>query len=185
MQKTGKSQSPHLYYPFEHVSSPDRSVSIHHPDTIRDDVRDKHDFRSLPIVDDLTDIFSGWGWSKSQESQLGANISNQGLTSLITASNSTDKLSDRDDAAQAQRTPTATTQSERTSFPGDYGLFTKVLYYNNTSTVQLFEKKALVSQSISSPTQPRKGSMLTKLWRASMPKPTIRELLRSQSILTN
>lgn len=180
MQETGNSQSPHLHPPFEHVPSPDRSVSTHYHHTIRDDVRDKHDFRSLPIVDNLTNVFSGWGWSTSQDckgrSRSGANISNQGLTRQITASKSTDKLSDRDDLSQAQRIPTAITQLEQTSFPGEYGVFTKVLYYNNTSTVQLFEKKAPVSQPILSPKQPRKKSMLTKLRHASMPKSTIREL---------
>lgn len=176
MQDTENSQSPHLHYPFEHVPSPDRSVSIHHHHTARDDVRDKQDFRNLPIVDALTNIFAGWGWSTSLESRSGAKISNKGLTRLTTDSNSMYKLSDRDDAAQTERIPAATTQSKRTSFTGEYGLFTKVLYYDNTSTVQLFEKKAPVSQSISSPTQPRKGSMLTKLRRASMPKPTTREL---------
>ncbi|KAJ6001189.1 kinase-like domain-containing protein [Penicillium waksmanii] len=180
MQETGNSQSPHLHSPFEHVPSPDRSVSTHYHRKIRDDVRDKHDFRSLPIVDNLTNVFSEWGWSTSQDcegrSQPGANISNQGLTRQKTASRSTDKRSDRDDSAQAQRIPTAITQLEQTSFTGEYGVFTKVLYYNNTSTVQLFEKKAPVSQPILSPTQPRKGFMLTKLRRASMPKSTIREL---------
>ena len=67
MQETGKSQVPHLHYPFEHVPSPDRSVAIHSHHMIRVDVRDEHDFRSLPIVDDLNGIFSGWGWSTSQE----------------------------------------------------------------------------------------------------------------------
>lgn len=180
MQETGNSQSPHLHYPFEHVPSPDRSVLTHYHHTIRDGIRDKHDFRGLGIVDDLTVVLSRWGWSTSQDckgrSQSGANISNQGLTRLTTASSSTDKRSDRDDSAQAQRIPTATTQSEQTSFTGDYGVFTKVLYYNNASTVQLFEKKEPASQPILSPTRLRKGSMLTKLKHASMPKPIIREL---------
>lgn len=180
MQETGNSQSPHLHYPFEHVPSPDRSVSIHYHHTIRDDVRDKHDFRSLPIVDDLADIFSGWGWSTSQDcegrSQSGANISKQGLTRLTTASKSTEKLLDRDDSAQVQEFPTATTQLEQTSFTREYGVFTKVLYYNNTSTVQLFEKKESASQPMPSPTNPQKRSMLAKIRHASMSKPTIREL---------
>lgn len=180
MQETGNSQRPYLHYPFEHVPSPDRSVSIHYHHTVRDDVRDKHDFRSLPIVGGLSDTFSEWGWSTSQEceghSQSGAKISNKGLTRPTTASNSTDKLSVRDDSAQTQRITTDTTQSEWKSFTREYGVFSKVLYYNNISTVQLFEKKIPVSQPISSSTHPQKWSMLTKLRRASMPKPTIKEL---------
>lgn len=38
MQETGDSQRPYLHYPFEHVPSPDRSVSIHYHHTVRDDV---------------------------------------------------------------------------------------------------------------------------------------------------
>jgi hypothetical protein len=180
MQETGNSQSPHLHYPFEHVPSPqDRSVSIHFHHTIKEDVRDKHDFRSLPIVGGLSDIFSEWGWSTSREckgrSQSGAQMSNKVLTRLKVASNSTDKISYRDDSAQTQRITTETVESERKSFTEEYGVFTRVLYYNNTSTVRLFEKKITDSQPISLPTQPQKGTMLTKLRRAFMSKPIIRE----------
>lgn len=180
MQETGNSQSPHLHYPLEHVPSPqNRSVSIHFHHTTREDVRDKHDFRSLPIVGGLSAIFSEWGGSRLQEcegcSPSGEQISNKVLTRLKVASNSTGNLSYRDDLAQTQRITTETVESERKSFTWEYGVLTKVLYYNNTSTVQLFEKKITVSQPISLPTQPQKGTMLTKLRRAFMSKPTIRE----------
>ncbi|KAJ5201457.1 kinase-like domain-containing protein, partial [Penicillium cinerascens] len=97
----------------------------------------------------------------------------------VVASSSQGTSKDYPDAVQAQRSPGATTEPERSSqasFPDEYGKFIKVVYYNKTSTVQLYEKKAAATEPISSPTKSRRNSMFTKLRRASMPKATIREL---------
>ncbi|KAJ5128322.1 kinase-like domain-containing protein, partial [Penicillium atrosanguineum] len=76
--------------------------------------------------------------------------------------------------AQGRRISAGTTQSERASFTDEYGRFVKVLYYNSTSTIQLYEKKA--PAPVPEMTKPRQGSTFTRLRRASMPKPMIREL---------
>lgn len=171
------SPSPHQHYPFENVRSPDPSSSCHHHHTTRDDGREMQDYGGLHITDGLSRRLSGWGFLTSEcegRSQIRNSISDQGSPSPSTTSNSKGPSLDSPKSAQAQRIPALTDQSERASFTEEYGKFTKVLYYNDTSTVQLYEKKAPapVPESI----KPRQGSTFTRLRRASMPKPMIREL---------
>lgn len=180
------SPSPHLHYPFEHVQSPDRSLSTHHHHTIRDDGRETHDMGSAHIVDGLTEIFAGLGWSTQEyEGPSNSRKSTSSKSEQVSgvASSSQDTSKDSPDVVQAQRSPGATPDPERTSqasFTDKYGKFIKVVHYNKTSTVQLYEKRAAVTELISSPTKSptksRRNSMFTKLRRASMPKATIREL---------
>ena len=137
---------------------------------------------SAHIVDGLTEIFAGLGGS-TQECEGPSNsrksTSNKSDQVPGGASNSKGTSKDSPDVVQAQRSPGATTEPERTSQPSftdEYGKFIKVVYYNKSSTVQLYEKRAPAAEPISSPAKSRRNSMFTKLRRASMPKATIREL---------
>lgn len=137
---------------------------------------------SAHIVDGLTEIFAGFGWSTQEcEGPSNSRKSTPSKSDQVPGSvlNSQGTSKDSPDMIQAQRSPGATTGPERTSqasFTDEYGKFIKVVYYNKTSTVQLYEKSAPVAEPISSPAKSRRNSMFTKLRRASMSKARIREL---------
>ncbi|KAJ5611202.1 kinase-like domain-containing protein [Penicillium lagena] len=63
----------------------------------------------------------------------------------------------------------------QTSFAEDYGKFNKVLFYDDSNTVQLYEKKTLISEQTSSTAKSPQSHMLTRLRRPSA-YTTVREL---------
>lgn len=171
------SPSPHRHYPFENVRSPSPSSSNHAHRMRRDDGRESQDFSGLRIADGLTRRLSGWGFMAPEcegRSQTRKSISDSGSPSLSTSFSPKGSSRDSPEPAQAQKISAATTQSERASFTEEYGKFIKVLYYDSTSTVQLYEKKT--AAPIPELPRPRQGSTFTRLRRASMPKPMIKEL---------
>ncbi|KAJ6104096.1 kinase-like domain-containing protein [Penicillium sp. IBT 18751x] len=171
------SPSPHQHYPFENVQSPSPSSSHHAHHIRRDDGREIQDVSGLRLADGLTKKLSEWGFLAPEcegRSQTRQSFSDQDSPGLSTAFNSKGSFQDSSKPAQAQKVATENSQSERASFTEEYGKFVKVLHYDSTSTVQLYEKKAPVS--VSEFSKPRQGSTFTRLRRASMPKPMIREL---------
>ncbi|KAJ5930033.1 kinase-like domain-containing protein [Penicillium verhagenii] len=168
MPKESLNAQPHN--PFEEVQSPSRPLSSHHHHTRRDEGRDTRDFVSPHILDGLTNTLTGWGWmSPEREARpnSGRTLSGQFSTTVPSA--------ESNPAQGFMEKNRITTAATDISFAGEYGKFSKVLYYDDSNTVQLYEKKAPIEQIIPSGMSPQKPGMLTKLRRASTVK-TVKEL---------
>lgn len=165
------SQSPTYFHdPFEEVESPTRPLASHRHHTVRDDGRESKDFEAPRIFDGLTNILSGWGWLSSERearSESGKALSRRDSTNMPSFG-----------LDRARSTPATNHEAKAespTSFAKDYGKFHRVLHYDGSNTVQLYEKKSSVEQ-IKSPGRSPSSPVVTKLRRASLINKTIREL---------
>ncbi|KAG0153342.1 hypothetical protein PDIDSM_5195 [Penicillium digitatum] len=162
MQKRS-SQDIHLHHPFAHVQLPARPTSDHIHHMIKDDGRETGDFESPHILDRLTKIVAGWGWL-TPERECGS-------PGFATASRPQETPTHSDESDQAQN---ITGGALPTSME-DYGKFKKVLHYNDSNTVELYEKKIPLFDKATSPTGSPQSHMLGRMRRTSASN-TIKEL---------
>ncbi|KAJ6094920.1 kinase-like domain-containing protein [Penicillium canescens] len=174
MQKES-SQNTHPHHPFEHVQVPAHPLSSHHHHVRREDGTETRDFERPHILDGLTNVLSGWGWlTPESEGRSHSRKSLSGQGSLDPQGTALHSL----ESDQIQGTTGTNDKAEealQTSFAEDYGKFNRVLQYDDSSTVQLYEKKVPGFDQTTSPARPSQSHMLARLRRASTSN-TIREL---------
>lgn len=155
--------------PFEEVESPSRPIPSHRHHTTRDDGREK-DYEIPRIFDGLTNIFTGRGWmfpEREARSESGKVLSRRDSKAVPSV-----------ESDQAQSIPATNHEVKAalpTSFAEQYGKFNRFLHYEDSNTVQLYEKKTPIEQIKSSGRSPS-SPVLTRLRRASTINKSIREL---------
>lgn len=161
MQKKSSRDTPPLHYRFEHVQSSPPPLSSHHHHTTIENRRDTRDFKTPQIIDGLTNILSGWGWLTPEREGRSQSFS--------TASHQQNTTMGSDETDQMQKTTTndKTGGISQTSFADRYGKFSRVIHYDDSNTVQLYEKKVPASEQINSLARSQSRTQ-TMLRRASI-----------------
>ena len=180
MQKKS-SQDTHLHYPFEHVQLPTPPLSSHHHHIRKENGRDTKDFESPHILNRLAHILSGWGWLTPNcegPSHSRTTLSGQDSLGFATDSHPQEPTMHSFESDQTQRTSVTNDKTggvSQTSFADSYGKFNRVIHYDGTNTVQLYEKKVPVLDQITSPARSPQRNMRTRL-RRTLTSNKIREL---------
>lgn len=174
------SQDTHPHHPFEHVQLPARPLANHHHHMGRDNDREMRDFESPHIFDKLGNILSGWGFSTPEcEGRPHSRTSFSGPDSarFATASHAQETALHSLESDQTQKIIMRNDKTEETLQTSleNYGKFNRILYYDDTNTVQLYEKKVPVLEKPIPTAKSPQSHMLTRLRRTSTSN-TIREL---------
>lgn len=172
----------HPHHPFENVqihARPSPSYHHHHH-MISDNGRETRDFKRPHIFDKLGNILFEWGFLTSEcegRSHSRTTLSGQGSAGLATAPDSRETASHFLESDKIQKTTMANDKVEeksQTSFE-DYGKFNRILHYDDTNTVQLYEKKVPTFEQNTSATKFQQSHILKRLRRCSTSN-AIREL---------
>jgi serine/threonine protein kinase len=165
----------HPHRPFEHVRFPAQPLATHHHHHHMrwENDRETNDFESPHIFDKLGNVLSGWRFlTPEYEGRLHSRTTSlgQGSARFVTAR----PLLDSDQTQNDIMINDNAEETLQTSL-GDYGKFNRILHYNDTNTVQLYEKKVPVFEQTVPTAKSAQSHMLTRLRRTSTSN-TIREL---------
>lgn len=179
MQKeSSRDNQPH--HPFEHVQFPARPLATHRHHMGRDHDRETSDFESPHIFDKLGNILSRWGFLTPEcEGRLHSKTTSlgQGSARFTTAPHSQETALHPIESDRTRKIIMTNDKTEGTlqTSLDDYGKFNRILHYDHTNTVQLYEKKVpVLEQTIPTAKSPQ-SHMLTRLRRTSTSN-TMREL---------
>lgn len=167
-EESSQDTHPHL---FEHVQFPAHPLPSHQHHMRRDNGRETRDFQSPRIFDRFRNLLSGWGFLTPQcegRSHSRTTILGQGSAGFATAPYSQETASNSLESDQKHKITMANDKAEtlQTSFD-DYGKFNRILHYNDTNTVQLYEKNVPVLEQSTSIAKLLQRHMQARLRRIS------------------